>query len=308
MRFMIEAAGGRNQAMDKKTVVITGSGGLVGSYLKNILQDRYVTVGVDRQQKNGARACDLSDADAWRSVLQQVDPDIVVHCAALTWVDYCEEHHDETDRNNIAPVKTLAEWASNRKTQPHIVFISSDYVYDGIHPPFDESSPLLPLNYYARSKVEGEKIVSHLPNHTILRPGVIYGWHPGGTNFFMQTWNSLSENKPMKVVDDQINNPTYVETFVNAIAQCVDKKIFGTYVATGNETFSRFDFAVKIARAFGLDTALLARAKTSDFPVKAKRPMNCATSSAALQQKLGWPFPSIDATFAMLKKVKDKQV
>jgi dTDP-4-dehydrorhamnose reductase len=302
---MTARAGIKRRTMNRKTVLITGSAGLVGSYLTNVLMDRYKTIGVERQQEKvtpNTRLCDLSDSRSWKRTLEEINPDIVIHCAALTWVDYCEEHQAETDKNNVSPVKTLVSWAAKRTEQPQVIFISSDYVYDGVHPPFDESSLINPLNYYAKSKVKGEKLVATLQHHLILRPGVIYGWHPEGTNFFMQTWKSLSEGKPMKVVDDQISNPTYVETFARAIGQCVDEHIEGVYVATGLQALSRYDFALLIAKGFGFDSKLISRAKTSDFPIKAKRPMNCETRSVALQTKLGWPFPTIDATFDTIKK------
>jgi dTDP-4-dehydrorhamnose reductase len=117
----------------------------------------------------------------------------------------------------------------------------------------------------------------------------------------------LKQGKEMKVVDDQINNPTYIETLVEAILKSIEQKLVGTYIATGPKSFSRFDFAKKIAKYFGLETRKIKRAKTTDFPVKAKRPMNCVTSSLKWQEALGYNFPKLDENFERIASLISKK-
>lgn len=296
--------------MDKRKILITGSSGFVGRRLHEKASARYDVIGIARSQKQSVDVVlDISDSDAFSRYLEHARPDVIVHTAALTWVDYSEDHHEETDASNIRPIETIRDYCMAQKIQPHVIFVSSDYVYDGKseHAPFNEESATNPLNYYGVSKLKGEAILQECQKQLILRPSVIFGWDPEGKNFFMQVWNALTQGKEMKVVDDQISNPTYVGTLVSVLMQAIDSGLTGLFVATGSEFLDRFSFAKRIAEFFELDRSLLAPAKTSDFPSKAKRPMDCRTDPARLQLHLGFPFPHLEQNFMSIKEDMKKE-
>lgn len=296
--------------MAKRKILITGSSGLVGGKLHEKASARYDVIGIARSHKQSVDiALDISDQDAFLRYLEHAQPDVIVHTAALTWVDYSEDHHEETDASNIRPVETIRDYCRAQKIQPHAIFISSDYVYDGKseHAPFTEDSEAHPLNYYGLSKLQGEAIMQECQKNLILRPGVIFGWDQDGKNFFMQVWNALTQGKQMKVVDDQISNPTYVGTLVSVVLQAIDSGLTGLFVATGSESLDRFSFAKRIAEFFELDRSLLSPAKTSDFPSKAKRPMDCRTDPARLQLHLGFPFPHLEQNFMSIQEEMKKE-
>lgn len=286
-------------------MLITGSSGQVGSYLRKEAEKHYDVIGIDLEQNPLVDiVLDLSDSDAFARYLEHAEPDVIVHTAALTWVDYSEDHHEETDANNVRPVETIKKYAKSAKLKPQVIFISSDYVYDGkkIDGLYTEDDEVNPLNYYGVSKVKGEEVIRKYKNHCILRTGVVFSWHPEGKNFFMQVYTQLKAGEEMKVVDDQISNPTYAPSLVKAILRVAEKRIIGTYNATGPETFNRFEFAEKIVQAFGFNLEKLSKAKTTDFPIKAERPMNDGTDSHKLYKDLGWEFPDVEANFKNIKE------
>lgn len=286
-----------------KKLLITGSNGFVGSYLTRATKEHFEVVGVSNKAGEGVDVeLDLSDSKKWQALLDKENPDIVVHTAALTWVDFSEEHHEETDAINVRPVEVLAAWALARNVAPHIIFISSDYVYDGVRGPYTEKSKVNPVNYYGVSKVRGEELVRPLTKGLILRTGVVFGWHPEGKNFFMQLRGKLSIGESMQVPQDQISNPTYVETLVSCITQSIEKNLVGTFNATGPETLDRYTFALRIADAFSLNVGLIVPVATSSFKQKARRPMDCATDSSAIQKALAYTAPSLKDNFKEIKQ------
>lgn len=291
-------------------MIITGSSGQVGSILRHEAEKVYDVIGIGKEPHPLVDiVLDLSDGDAFLRYLEHAKPDVIVHAAALTWVDYSEDHREETEANNIRPVETIKKYAESAKQHPHVIFISSDYVYDGTKKDglYTEHDPVHPLNYYGESKVKGEEIIRAYKNHCILRTGVVFSWHPAGKNFFMQTYEKLSSGEDMKVVDDQISNPTYAPSLVEAILRVVEKGITGTFNATGPETLNRYAFAQSIAHYFNFDSSKLQKAKTSDFPIKALRPMIDGTDSNLLYRTIEYRFPTLEKNFEDIKKYIKKQ-
>jgi len=286
-------------------MIITGSSGQIGSLVRQRAEKTYDVIGIGKEAHPLVDiVLDLADSDAFSRYLEHSSPDVIVHTAALTWVDYSEDHKEETDANNVAPVETITTYAKFAPKHPQVIFISSDYVYDGTKKDglYSEDDSVHPLNYYGESKVKGEEIIRAYESHCILRTGVVFSWQKGGKNFFMQTYEKLSSGEDMKVVDDQISNPTYAPSLVEAIMRVAEKEIRGTYNATGPETFNRYEFAHRIADAFNLDTSKLMKAKTADFPIKAHRPMNDGTDSSRLYAAIDFQFPALNKTLEDIKQ------
>ncbi|TAN34181.1 SDR family oxidoreductase [Patescibacteria group bacterium] len=283
-----------------KKILITGSGGFVGKNLYKILKsdENFYVFGVDRASKSNVvdAVVDISDKQAMVEVLRGFNPDEIVHLAALSDVEKCEQEKELTDRQNIAPVKMLAEWANQNDKK--IIFISSDYVFDGVKGDFDESACPNPLQYYGQTKLAGEKIVSALKNHIILRPTVIYGWDDNGMNFFMQLYRKQKEGREMRVPLDQISNPTYVMDFCRLLKKTLSAALNGTFLATGNESMSRYDFAVKICQFMGWNKDLIIPVETKLLGQVARRPLLNSTNSKAAQETFQFQFNSLENIFS----------
>ena len=208
-------------------VLITGSAGFVGKKLCERLKLKHEIFGISRRKSpTTTLVLDLTSQQT-EKVLGELNPDVIIHCAALTNVDYCETHQDESYKNNVYATKNLVEWAN--KNNKKIIYISTDYVYSGQTNNYDEKSETNPLNIYGKTKLEAENIVRTLPLHAILRTTVVFGYDPGGLNFLMQLLNLTG---PRKIPKDQISNPTDIAVLGDYIEHILNKNINGLYVAT----------------------------------------------------------------------------
>jgi len=287
-----------------KKILITGSGGLVGSYTYALLKEQgYTVLGIGKTQKDCVDiVCDISDADALTGILNHYVPDQVIHLAALSYVEKCEQEHDMADAHNIVPTRVLVEWC--RAHDARMIFASTDYVYDGTTGNFDEQDEPRPLQYYGETKLRGEQMVASLTKYVIARPTVIYGWDEDGMNFFMQLYRNVKEGRRMNVPVDQISNPTSVIDFAHVLQKIVEQEdVSGTFVTTGSESFSRYAFAQKIARAMSWSTDILQPVETKDLGQVAVRPLNNSTNNALVCDTFGVSFRSLEENLQDIKQL-----
>ena len=284
----------------KMKILITGSSGFLGKNLYERLKRQNKIVGVDKNKSEFTDyLIDLADTKETEGLIKIVTPDIIIHTAALSNVDYCETHREEAYNANIQVTKNLIDGLENQKAK--FIFISSDYVYDGIRGNFNEESKPNPLNYYGKTKLEAEEIVKRYKNYLIIRPTVMFGWDEGGKNFFMQLFQNQKEKKLMKVPIDQYSNPTYVNLLVEIIYKSILKNLTGTFIATGPETINRYDFGLKISNVLDFDKKLILPVKTKDLGQIAQRPLNCGTCSSKIKKALKMRFPSLEESLINLK-------
>ena len=281
-------------------ILITGSSGFLDKNLYERLKRQNKIVGVDKNKSEFTDyLIDLADTKETEGLIKIVTPDIIIHTAALSNVDYCETHREEAYNANIQVTKNLIDGLENQKAK--FIFISSDYVYDGIRGNFNEESKPNPLNYYGKTKLEAEEIVKRYKNYLIIRPTVMFGWDEGGKNFFMQLFQNQKEKKLMKVPIDQYSNPTYVNLLVEIIYKSILKNLTGTFIATGPETINRYDFGLKISNVLDFDKKLILPVKTKDLGQIAQRPLNCGTCSSKIKKALKMRFPSLEESLINLK-------
>jgi len=288
--------------MNKK-IVITGSGGFLGKNLYHILKNNYSILGIDKVDKPFVdEVLDISDRKEIERVLDSFKPDIIVHLAGLVSADACEKYKKLAYRNNVLATKNLVAWA--KKNNSLVIYISSDYVYDGIKGNFTEEDKENPIQYYGQTKLESERIVSELDKYIILRPTVMYGWDLEGINFFMQLYRCQRNEEKKRVPIDQISNPTFVLDLCNLIKTIIEtpNPIYGKYIATGKESFNRYEFAVRIFDYMEWDKNLLVPVKTSELGQIAKRPLNNSTSSKKVYKIFDFNFNNLIYNLGLIKK------
>ena len=280
--------------MNNKKVLITGSGGFVGKNLYKEIKQEFDILGVGKTESEFVdEVVDLSDEKSVLKILNSFNPDIIVHLAALSNVEKCELDNNLADKNNVYPIKNIVQWVeSNNK---RLVYMSSDYVFAGTKGGYSEKDLENPVQYYGKTKLVGEKIVSSLKNFIILRPTVIYGWDPDGMNFFMQLYRNQKNGKVMNVPTDQFSNPVSVVDLCLLIKKILnsDAGILGKFMATGNETFSRYEFALNICDYMGWDSALINPVTTDFLKQVAKRPLNNSTMNNLVQEKFDFHFNNL---------------
>ncbi len=277
-------------------ILITGSAGFVGKYLFMRLQHNHQVFGISRRASvTTTHPMDITSENL-SHVLDEIKPDIIIHAAALTNVDYCETHQEETWKMNVDGTKNIVSWASQHAVK--CIYISTYYVYAGKEKVYTEASETLPVNFYGHTKLVAERLVSSLPDYTILRPASIFGYDPGGKNFLMQI---LSTQAPRKVVDDQISNHMDIEVLCDYVEGVIKKNIHGIYNIAGPTPANRFDFTLLIAEIFGLNKELFERISTAELRQIALRPLSNATDSSKLRTLLDYDCPKIEESLLRIK-------
>lgn len=277
-------------------ILITGSAGFLGKNVFNYLKNKHKVYGVSRRPSDTTtHQHDLTLQDVL-PLMDKINPDIIIHTAALTGVDFCETHRDEVWKSNVGATGNLVQWC--KKNNKKMIYISTDYVYPGLTNNYTEESATDPINVYGKTKLEAENLVISLKNWAILRPTVIFGYDAGGNNFLMQM---LSLKEKRKIPYDQVSNPTDVNVLCEYINRVIDSNISGTYIATGLETIDRYKFAMLIAKVFELDKDFLQRVSTAELNQIAKRPLNNGTDSSRLRTLLNYEPPTLEESLIAIK-------
>ncbi|MEN4020180.1 MAG: dTDP-4-dehydrorhamnose reductase [Methanobacterium sp.] len=264
----------------KKLIFVTGGSGLLGSkFNKDSFEeyDKYDIIKTfNRNPENNCISLDITDHSDVLAKIESSNPDLVIHSAALTNVDYCEDHQNEAYEINVKGTENIVK--ACEKIDCKLIYVSTDFVFDGKKGMYDEDEKTNPLGYYALTKLQGEKLVQNSNlNYAISRVSVLYGWHRR-LNFVTWVINELKLENEINVVTDQYNSPTFADNAAEAMIKIFEKDRKGTYHIAGDERISRFDFAKNIAEVFDLDKNLINPVKSSEFVQKAKRPKDSSLS------------------------------
>jgi dTDP-4-dehydrorhamnose reductase len=281
---------------------ITGGSGLLGSKIAEIAINKGYEVYsgyLDEPSTfgNGVKF-DLNDFDSIQKSIENVIPDAIVHTAAMTNVDQCEEKPVEAFRINSLATKQIAKIAKEKGIFLH--YISTDYVFDGERGNYLEDDEVNPIDVYGMTKYVGEVWVD-----SIARTSMIYGALPawGKINFALWLIKKLKNQEEVKIVDDQFGSPTLNTNLAKMVLEIVEKKITGIFHLAGSTRISRIDFTIKLTEEFGFDKSLIKRIKMDDLNWKALRPkdssLDTSKASSALQEK---PYNITDS----LKKLKEE--
>ena len=257
------------------------------------------------------RQLDITDRDAVRRVIATVRPDAVFHCAAWTAVDAAEEeeNREKVDRINHLGTAYIAE--AVRDTGAKMIYISTDYVFDGKgeRPWEPDDQCYAPLNVYGQSKLDGEKAVSSiLEKYFIVRIAWVFGLN--GKNFIRTMIRVGKTHDTVRVVNDQIGTPTYTLDLARLLADMAETEKYGFYHATNSETepggyISWYDFCREFYRQYGLETKVIP-VTTAEYGLsKAARPANSRLDKSKLARAGFTPLPDWkDAVARYLKEAE----
>ena len=275
--------------------MVTGSSGLLGRRLVSVLKGEYEVVGIDRYASTDRNVLTLDITERRRTVESAVrlHPSVVVHTAAETNVDLCETEHEHARSINVEGTANVAEGCAMAEAK--MIFISTDYVFDGVKGNYAETDQPNPISFYGLTKLEAERLVtSKLPNALIVRTSVLYGWHPSKLNFATWIIKELREHQTLRVVRDHINSPTLADNLANAIHAAIERGSEGLLHVAGSERISRFDFARRIAKSFGLDENLLVPVEMRDLNWAARRPRDSSLDVGKAEKELGTELLGVD--------------
>lgn len=249
-------------------VLLTGGKGMLGRTICRVLGDRFEIVPTDLPE------ADITDENCIDKVVAEARPDAVIHCAAMTAVDKCEEMVDFAYRLNARGTANVA--AACNRHGVRLIAISTDYVFDGDEDrPYNEfDRPSGGKTVYGKSKFAGEELVRQLcPNHCICRISWLYGL--GGPSFVHAMLKLADGTRPqLKVVADQIGNPTSAIAVARELGVLLERpRLCGTFHMTCEGEASWADFANEIFRLSGREQ-MVVPCTTEEFPRPAPRPKN----------------------------------
>ena len=235
----------------------------------------------------------ITDEDAVDRVISDVKPDVIVHCAAWTAVDAAEDEENRTKvmAINVDGTRNIARAA--RKADAKMVYISTDYVFDGqgTEPWKPDCRDYAPLNVYGKSKLGGELAVSEiLEKYFIVRIAWVFGLN--GKNFIRTMLNVGRTHPEVRVVDDQIGTPTYTLDLARLRVDMIETEKYGYYHATNEGGFiSWYDFTKEIYRQAGMQTRVTP-VTTAEYGLsKAARPFNSRLDKSKLVENGFRPLP-----------------
>lgn len=272
-------------------LLITGASGLYGSKLVelSIANNYEVYSGYSRDQP----ACgtpvqfDVSDKNRVEKVFKKVGPEVVVHAASLTDVDKCEINKELAWKINVEGARNMAE--AVKTSGAFLVYVSTDYVFNGETGQYTEVDRPDPINYYGFTKLKAEELVKDLVGeYCIARASVIYGSTPaaGKVNFGLWVLNKLERNEQARIVTDQWNSPTLNTNLADMTLEVIKRKLTGIFHLSGATRISRYDFAKQIAKIFNFDSNLISPATSTEFFWAAKRPQDSSLNTGKAQQTL----------------------
>ena len=288
------------------TILVTGVCGQLGhDVVNNAIARGYDVIGSDIQPVysgvtdgtavNSAAyvQLDITDKEAVLSVIEEIRPDAVIHCAAWTAVDAAEdeENRDNVDRINHLGTKYIAEAA--KAIDCKMLYLSTDYVFDGKgeRPWEPDDKCFAPLNVYGQSKLDGELAVSSiLDKFFIVRIAWVFGLN--GKNFIKTMLNVGKTHDTVRVVNDQIGTPTYTFDLARLLVDMIETEKYGYYHATNEGGFiSWYDFCVEFYRQYGLETKVIPVTSAEYGLSKAARPANSRLDKSKLFESGFAPLP-----------------
>jgi dTDP-4-dehydrorhamnose reductase len=256
-------------------ILITGISGLLGSELAKAFDGEHEVFGLT--QNSGlpgfkVHHCDISDQKSTYELVSKVNPDLVIHSAALSNVDECERNPTAAYRANALGTRNIA--VACQRFDTVLMYISTDYVFSGKrfelegYAEFDQTDP---INSYAKSKLEGEWFVRHLLNRFyIIRTSWLFG--TARPNLITQTAECFKEKKQVKAAYDMISAPTSVEDLSQAIMKLTAEPLYGIYHITNTGFVSRSDIAVQIAELMKVPKELVIQVTRAQLKLAAERP------------------------------------
>lgn len=271
-------------------ILVTGANGQLGWELAQAAAQfpKFEFVFVDRN------AMDLSNLNELKGIIALFAPDAIINTAAYTAVDMAETETVLAHTINAEAVAELAHIA-NQKNIPFITY-STDYVFNGnATSPYLTSTPLAPVNYYGKTKADGEQLaIAENPATIIIRTSWVFSSH--GNNFVKTMMRLMKERDALNIVGDQKGRPTYAKDLALATIKMLEtintgKDIRGVYHFANSGETTWFDFAVKIKAIAGLDCDLTA-IPSAQFPTPAKRPYYSVLDTQKIETALGMEIPN----------------
>ncbi len=237
-------------------IAITGSKGLIGSRVVELLENDFKFIELELPD------FDITDSKKTQKTLNNIDFDLFFHLAAYTNVDGAEKEREKAHLINVEGTKTVFEAIIQKNKK--LIFVSTDFIFDGTKGPYFEDSRPNPLGYYARTKFEGEQMVKN--KAMIVRFSYPYrAQHPSKPDFVKRIKNLLQENKHLQFMTDSLITPTFIDDIAYAMKYLFNNYTPEIYHIVGADSLSPLNAGKKIARTFALDSSLISAITYAEY-------------------------------------------
>jgi dTDP-4-dehydrorhamnose reductase len=251
---------------------------------------------------------DLTNTTLVNSLFEGINPDIVVHCAAISQVEKCEDDNQVCLDVNVEVTKNLTCLCQRKNTR--LIFLSSDFVFNGKSQFVSELEKPDPISQYGWSKLLAEQEVRKLTNWGIVRPVLVYGFSNSASRGNIFTWvlESLKKDTSINVASDQYRTPTFVGDVINLIVEILNSPISTDYNIGGGERISVSNFAQLIGEVASLDVSCLASVLSEDIDGTELRPKNSCFRNEKIKSVFGIvPLNSNDGIRASVKQYSKRE-
>ena len=267
-------------------IVVTGASGMLGRVLREELKEHEIVGTALTRTRGNLHRLDLTDKTSTESFIRTIKPDIIVHTAAERRPDVSQKDPEGTVRVNVDATKTIAEAA--KEVGAWVLYISTDYVFDGTNPPYSPGDKPHPLNFYGETKLKGEEaLINILPDAGILRLGVLYG----KVEFLEESAVTIIAKDVLSKQEMNVDHwgrryPTLVDDVAIICRQLAEQRLKDTTTSgvwhwCGNECFTKYEMAKIIGEVFSIPTDHLK--PDSNEPKGAPRPRDCKLDCSKLE-------------------------
>ncbi|MFB9864538.1 SDR family oxidoreductase [Rufibacter immobilis] len=294
-----------------KTILITGSNGLLGQKLIDLLhtEPNIKLIASSRGQNKLAQiypqvtfaAMDVTNAEQVEQVIAETQPTHIIHTAAMTNVDDCESQRKECWKQNVDAVENLVK--ASERHGVHLIHVSTDFIFDGENGPYSEEAEGNPVNFYGESKLAAEELVKRAAcKWAILRTVLVFGivHDYGRSNIVLWVKGSLEQGKQIKVVNDQLRTPTLAEDLAQGCWLVAKHDAQGIFNISGEELLTPHQMAVQVAEYFNLDQSLIEEVDGTLFTQPAKRPPRTGFDITKAKTQLGYQPHTFKESIAIL--------
>jgi dTDP-4-dehydrorhamnose reductase len=291
-------------------ILVTGASGLLGSNIVTFLQgekeDITAIYYANPIKFNNVRCIktDITHEKLLKNLFSELNPEVIIHCAAQTDVDWCEKYPSKAYSINVDATRFIAEAA--KESDSTLVYISTDSVFNGKLGNYQEEDIPDPVNVYAKSKLDGESEIIKLTRKYLILRTNIYGWNLQ-EKLSLNEWflQKLESGQTVSAFDDVLFSPILVNDLAKIIYDMIKARLTGLYHAGSSESCSKFEFACKLSDIFSLDKNLIMPVTIDSIPLVARRPKNMSLNTQKIHAALNRDMPDIISGLVKLKLLKD---
>ena len=291
-------------------IFITGSNGLLGQKLVDFCLSNSIDFIATSKGENRNSKCpeinyislDITNQEEVNSIIKKEKPTHIIHTAAITNVDYCEQHPEESELVNVTATSFLIEAANT--VEAHFQFVSTDFVFDGEKGNYKENDEVNPLSEYARSKVKSENITKEKAKFgwSIIRTIIVYGVgeNLSRSNLIIWAKGAIEKGDAINIIDDQFRAPTYADDLAAGCMGVILNKQNGIFHISGPETMSIYEIVERIAKHFNFSMESVNRISSSTLNQPAHRPPKTGFDLSKAYTKINYKPHTLEETLDFL--------